>query len=193
MSGKNPKKSSNGGKRKSLIPASLDALRKLGAPEGSRPAKGTPPAARPTSSTQPPVRDAAPKGIQTFDSALLATTATSLWYLKTKFFRKEWGDVEPTDDDPRVRKALARLEKGMDALRSIGLVVEDPTRRRYSAGSESMKAIQIEPTESVTFEVVTETVQPVVYLGDRLIQRGEVFVAVPVEPTAAPQPPGQNP
>jgi hypothetical protein len=110
----------------------------------------------------------------------LAAVATCLWYLKTKFFKRAWDLGDMQDDDPRVRRALSRLNKGIDTLSEAGVSLEDPTNRRYPPGSESlMRPIQTQPTPGLTFERVSETVTPIVYRNDRLIQRGEVFVAVP--------------
>ncbi|MCC5829131.1 MAG: hypothetical protein JJU36_06750 [Phycisphaeraceae bacterium] len=117
---------------------------------------------------------------------LAAEFATCLWYLKTKHFKREWDDDETGDDDPRVRRALGRLNKSIEALGESGIEVHDPTNKRYPAGGEGMmRPIQLVPTAGITFEVVTETVAPIIYRDDRLIQRGEVFVAVPKEDSVA--------
>ena len=115
---------------------------------------------------------------------LVAEFATCLWYLKTKHFRREWGDTGSSDDDPRVRRALSRLNKSIELLTESGIEVDDPINKRYPQGGEGMmRPIQFLPTAGVTFEVVSETVAPIIYREDRLIQRGEVFVAVPKEDT----------
>lgn len=113
---------------------------------------------------------------------MLAEVATSMWYLKTKHFRKAWDDDDPDLEDRRERRALGRLAKGIEALTEAGVEVHDPTNERYPAGGEAtMKPIQLDPTPGISFATVTETVRPVVYLGQARIQRGEVFVAVPLE------------
>lgn len=117
---------------------------------------------------------------------LVAEFATCLWYLKTKHFKQEWGAVESKDDDPRVRRALSRLNRSIELLAENGIEVDDPTNKRYPQGGEGMmRPIQFLPTAGLTFEVVTETVAPIIYRNDRLIQRGEVFVAVPKEEATA--------
>ncbi|MFW6106895.1 MAG: hypothetical protein ACOC8H_01915 [bacterium] len=116
---------------------------------------------------------------------LVAELATCLWYLKTKHFKREWDDPETGDDNPRVRRALNRMNKSMDVLKENGIEVCDPTNKRYPPGGEGMmRPIQFLPTPGLTFEVVSETVAPIIYRDDRLIQRGEVFVAVPKEGAA---------
>jgi len=117
---------------------------------------------------------------------LVAEFATSLWYLKTKYFKRAWDDAETGDSDPRIRRALSRLNRSVDALKASGIEVHDPTNKRYPAGGEGMmRPIQFLPAAGLTFEVVSETVTPIIYRNERLIQRGEVFVAVPKEEATA--------
>ena len=114
----------------------------------------------------------------------LAEAATSLWYLKVKFFKRTWDDDSASDDDPRVRRALGRISKGIDALKALGIEVEDRTNKRYPpGGAYLMRPIELTPTEGITYERVTDTVTPIVYFQGKLAQAGEVFVAVPIVPT----------
>jgi len=111
----------------------------------------------------------------------LAEVATCLWYIKTKHFKREWHNEDTTDDDPRTRRTLGRLNKGADSLKKCGLEVADPTGKRYPTGCEAMmRPLDFFPTEGLTYEKVTEVVRPLVYLNGQLIQRAEVFVAVPM-------------
>jgi len=120
---------------------------------------------------------------------MLSEVATSMWYLKTKHFRKAWDDDDPELEDRRERRALGRLAKGIEALKEAGVEVHDPTNERYPSGGEAtMKPIQLDPTPGIGFATVTETVRPVVYLRQTRIQRGEVFVAVPLEGDGVPAP-----
>lgn len=120
---------------------------------------------------------------------MIAEIATTLWYLKTKHFKRDWENEDSSDDDPRVRRALGRLNKGLDALKEDGVEIQDPTNKHYRAGSEgTMRPIQFDQTPGLTYQKVTDTVVPIVYVKGRIIQRGEVFVAVPGEtPSHQPQ------
>jgi hypothetical protein len=112
---------------------------------------------------------------------VLGEVATLIWHLKTRHFGRQWSDSDPDADDPRDRRALARLQRAVDALAKGGIMIEDPTGWRYPDGGEGwMKPVQITPTPGVEASVVTDTVRPIVYRDDRLIQRGEVFVASPI-------------
>lgn len=130
----------------------------------------------------PPIEQKGAPADPQLASRLLAEVATCLWYLKTKYFKHEWDDHDGEDDDPRVRRALKRLRKSVDMLHENGIEVHDPSNKRYPPGSEGlMRPIQFLPTAGLTFEMVNETVSPIIYFNDRLLQRGEVFVAVPKE------------
>ncbi len=113
-------------------------------------------------------------------AAALAEVATCFWYLKTKHFKKEWQNEDTADDDPRTRRTLGRLNKGVDAIKKCGIEVVDPTGKRYPSGGEAMmRPLDFVPTDGITFETVTEAVLPMVYWNGHLVQRAEVFVAVP--------------
>jgi hypothetical protein len=117
---------------------------------------------------------------------VVADVATCLWYLKTKYFKRDWSDLDPESDDAKERRALGRLERGIEALVQAGIEVHDPTNDRFPIGGEGMmKALQTVPTPGLSHATVTETVRPIVYRGDRQIQRAEVFLAVP-DAAAAP-------
>jgi hypothetical protein len=143
------------------------------------------PSAPVAESPAPAAKPSAPDGAPTPDE-LVAGFANCLWYLKTKHFKRAWEDPETGDDDPRVRRALGRLNKSAELLEQGGVEVHDPTNQRYPAGGEGMmRPIQFLPTAGLTFEMVSETVLPIIYRHDRLIQRGEVFVSVPKEEGSA--------
>lgn len=113
---------------------------------------------------------------------VVAELSTCLWYLKTRYFKRAWDDAETNDDEPRTRRALGRLQKTIQVLSKHGIEVLDPTDKRYPPGGEGMmRPIEFLPTPGLTFEVVNETIAPIIFRGDRLIRRGEVFVAVPIE------------
>ena len=107
--------------------------------------------------------------------------ANCLWYLKTRYFRRQWRDEETADPDARTRHALGRLDRAIRALDKAGIRLVDPTGTRYPAGGEAMMTpLQFEPTAEVSADTVSETARPLVFKGNSLIQRGEVFVAVPL-------------
>jgi hypothetical protein len=122
-----------------------------------------------------------PPPIPAIPPDLVIEVANCFWYVKTKHFRKDWTDDEAADDDPRARRTLGRLNRGIKALEDAGIKLIDPKGTRYPQGGEGlMRPIQFDPTAGMTVEMVSETVRPMVFLGDYLIQRAEVFVAVPL-------------
>ena len=111
---------------------------------------------------------------------VVAEVATCLWYLKTKYFKRAWPDAEVSDDDPKVRRALSRLNKCIGLLKDSGIEVHDPVNERYPyGGTSTMRLIEHVPTAGITVERVSETVAPMVHCDGQLIQRAEVFVSVP--------------
>jgi hypothetical protein len=149
----------------------------------------TPPASQPI--TEMPYTDESLMPMASVASdTVIAEAATCLWYLKTKYFKRDWKSEDATDDDPRTRRAIGRLNKCLDALKANGIEIDDPTNTRYPSGGENMmRPIEFQPTAGLTYERVTETIAPIVYRNGQLIQRGEVFVAVPMEDVAPSPPP----
>ncbi|MDF1798891.1 MAG: hypothetical protein P1V81_06925 [Planctomycetota bacterium] len=146
-------------------------------PPRIREPKAEPEPSAPVPLAQPSFPDELPE-----DDALVATMATCIWYLKTKHFKRAWGDLDASDEDPLVRRSLGRINRVIDKLEKGNVELQDPTNERYPSGGEhTMRPIQFTPTAGVSFEVVTETVVPVIYRNDRKIQVGEVFVATPIE------------
>lgn len=118
---------------------------------------------------------------------VVSELANCLWYLKTKYFRRQWRDEETADPDARTRHALSRLDRAIRALDKAGIRLVDPTGTRYPAGGEAMMTpLQFEPTAGVSTDTVSETARPMVFRGNSLIQRGEVFVSVPLRHDVAP-------
>jgi hypothetical protein len=111
----------------------------------------------------------------------LIELANSLWYLKTKYFKRAWTDTLCDDDDPRSRRALSRINKAVDSLADLKIIVTDPIGTRYAAGGQAMiSPIQFIPTEGISDERISEVIAPVIFASDDLIQRGQVFVSVPL-------------
>lgn len=185
------------GVKSSGISKVIDDLRQCAFPVEFRialPSGSVPAEVAPSVSADPP--SVGPRSISAADLSIvpiaLAEIGTCLWYLKTRHFKREWLNQDTADDDPRTRRTLGRLSKGLDALKRCGIEVEDPIGRRYAAGSEAMmKPLDFAPTEGLTYDKVIETVTPLVYFHGRIIQRAEVFVAVPPASAETPVAPSE--
>jgi len=102
---------------------------------------------------------------------LLADLATCLWDIERK--------LKPLPDqeiDKKHRLAYRRAIKGLDALLAFGVKIEDLTGKPVPVGA-ALK-MNLLPTPGTTEEVVADTVSPTIYLSERPIQLGEVWVAV---------------
>jgi hypothetical protein len=117
----------------------------------------------------------------TFQAETVTELVNCLWYLKTKYFRRKLLDDADDESDPRARHALRRIDRSLKALEAVSIRLVDPTGTRYPPGGEGMMSpLQFEPTAGISMDTVSETFRPLVFSGNRLIQRGEVFVSVPL-------------
>lgn len=113
--------------------------------------------------------------------------ANCMWYLKTRYFRRQWLDADSADPDARTRHALNRLDRAIRALDKAGITLVDPIGMRYPPGGEAMMTpLQFEPTAGISTDTVSQTARPMVFRGRSLIQRGEVFVSVPLRQEVRP-------
>lgn len=164
LSGARPAKTAVGGRRRRVDPESVGVV---ATPAPDRLASAG-------EGREPPREHAFPEEVVT-------ELANCLWYLKTRYFRRPWLDGETADPDARTRHALSRLDRAIRALDKAGIRLVDPTGTRYPAGGEAMMTpLQFEPTAGVSTDTVSETARPMVFRGNSLIQRGEVFVSVPL-------------
>lgn len=104
----------------------------------------------------------------------IAKVAVCIWDIR----RKLEGN-QAVQQDRKLRLLNRRAESAVMAFQEMGVVIDDPIGRRYTLGSEGSMKPNLLPTEGATTEQIVETVAPIVYRDDRLIGRGEVFVAVP--------------
>jgi hypothetical protein len=108
-----------------------------------------------------------------------AAIATNTWRAKTKM-------TDPVTDE--FREEMKRVGRHIDAiyrnLAESGIVIRDHTGEAYDEG-QPMKVIASKPTVGLDKKRVSETLLPSIFWNDRLIQNGEIEVAIPVTPDAS--------
>jgi hypothetical protein len=107
----------------------------------------------------------------------IAKVAVCLWDIRRKL-----AGSEVVGQDRKLRMLPRRAEAAIAALEDLGVEIDDPIGRPYKTGSEGMNPNFL-PTPGATEERVVETIAPIVYRDERLIGRGDVFVAIraPIE------------
>ncbi|MFE7503768.1 hypothetical protein [Promicromonospora sp. NPDC057488] len=137
---------------------------------------GTPPP-----SDQEPEAGAAPGELA---DETVADLVTEIWRARRKV---DGPDAE--QDAPRaVRWASRYLSAAADRLSAAGIEADGHDGLRFDVGME-LRVLAYQDAADVTEETVIETVRPSVRREGRVIQEGEVIVAVPanVERTHAPE------
>jgi hypothetical protein len=110
------------------------------------------------------------------DATVLADIGVGLWRLKRRILQP-WTD-RPLEEEKR--RAYRHLESVWDTLELAGVEIVDHTDQPFDAGM-SLKVIAFEPMPGLEREQVIETIKPTVYIGDQLVQTGEVVVGTPEE------------
>ena len=145
----------------------------------SAPASGPAPspAADPAPDALPgPQPDALPDDLS---DDVVAGLVTELWRARNKV------DGPGAEQDPprAVRWANRYLAAADDRLVRAGIEVEGHDGLRFDVGMD-LRVLAYQDDPDVTEEIVVETIRPSVRRAGRIIQEGEVIVAVPERPEA---------
>lgn len=104
----------------------------------------------------------------------IAAIATNTWRAKAKM-------ADPTTGE--IREEMKRVGRHIEAiyrnLAELGIVIQDHTGEAYDEG-QPMKVIASKPTPGLDKKRVSETLLPSIFWNDRLIQNGEIEIAVPI-------------
>ncbi len=104
----------------------------------------------------------------------IATAATGLWSC-----HRNLQDPSVHNSSGDVRRAFRHLESTMDKLRGAGLKVIDNKGEPYTPGM-SVDVLVFQPEAGLDREMIIETVEPTVYLGEQRLQMGKVIVGKPL-------------
>ena len=105
---------------------------------------------------------------------IIADIATGVWRMRDKFKKVDMDDLPD-----EIKKAHRYVQSTWDALTTNKVEIRDHTNEKFPQGSPALKVIASQPTPSVQYEVITETIKPTIYYNGRLIQMGQVIVATP--------------
>jgi hypothetical protein len=108
------------------------------------------------------------------NEAFWGELGTRLWRAERQLHRLQ--QVESSDGIERLAR---RFDEITETLRDYGIEILDHTGEKYDAGL-TLKVLQYEPQDSITNEVIKETVKPSVRIRMELIP-GEVIVATPID------------
>lgn len=105
----------------------------------------------------------------------LADLATNVWRLRQKM-------LQPGTDQPleEMRRVYRHVEAIWDSLNGQGVEICGHTGEVLPQGGVyGLKVLACQPTSGTNREHVLETIKPTIRLGGRIIQMGEVILAVP--------------
>jgi hypothetical protein len=103
----------------------------------------------------------------------LADLGTHLWRLRGRMVVEETG--EPKEE---VRRAYRYLQSAWQDLMEMGIEIQDHVDCEYAPGM-ALKVLAFEPQEGITSETIVEVIKPSIYFQGKVIQMGEVIVAMP--------------
>jgi len=102
-----------------------------------------------------------------------------LWRLRRRM-------IDPDTDRPLedMRKPFRHLESVWDTLAEAGVDIRDHTNELVPEyGSIGLNVLAYQPMPGMTRERVIETVKPSIYVGERLVQMGQVIIGTPEKPS----------
>jgi hypothetical protein len=96
------------------------------------------------------------------------------------YFRLKKKMLDPTTGEPQ--EPMARVYKDIDRicrhLEDMGFKIQDHTGDAYDDG-QPMKVITSNPRPDATRKYVLETLTPTIYWNERIVQHGEIEIAIP--------------
>jgi hypothetical protein len=108
------------------------------------------------------------------DLRVLVSIATNTWRARTKMTDPITGEI---------REEMKRVGRHVEAIyrnfAELGIVIRDHTGEAYDEG-QPMKVVASKPTAGLDKKRVSETLLPSIFWNDRLIQNGEIEIAVPI-------------
>ena len=114
-----------------------------------------------------------------FMESVLPDLCTGLWRLRRRMLSP--GTDEPVEE---MKKPFRHLESVWQTLAEAGVEIRDHTDEDVPEyGSLSLSVIAYQPVPGITRERVIETIKPSVYMGDRLLQMGQVIIGTPEKPS----------
>jgi hypothetical protein len=119
----------------------------------------------PASAAEPPL----------VDESVLPDLCTGLWRLRRRM-------IDPGTDRPleEMRKPFRHLESVWDTLADAGVDIRDHTNEPVPEyGSVGLDVLAYQPMPGISRERVIETVKPSIYVGERLVQMGQVIIGTP--------------
>lgn len=106
---------------------------------------------------------------------VLCDVATNAWKAKGRIIDK--GSGEPKDD---MKKIFRNIEEIIDSVKGLGFEIIDRTGEVFDYGLPE-KVIATRPTEGISHETVVEMIKPTICFHGKIIQYGQVELAVPVK------------
>jgi hypothetical protein len=123
----------------------------------------------------------APKDATLKERKLAIDVGTALWRLRQRMVDPETG--QPPDES---RKALRHVEAMWNALRDVGIEIQDHTHLPFRSGL-ALDVVAFQPIDGLSRDTVIETIRPSIYLNDQVIQVGQVVVGTPPGASSSPQ------
>lgn len=104
----------------------------------------------------------------------IANMATAVWRAKIKLEKESQVEL-PIE----LRNLPRHILAAWDALAAGQVHVDDLIGKRYVPGM-AVNVLTFQPLEGIGSELIHETIKPMIYLHDRLIQRADIIVARPL-------------
>ena len=122
--------------------------------------------------------------VERFVEVIPTNITKGLVAIANSYFRAKKKMLDPTTGEPH--EAMSRVYKDLERisrhLEEMGFKIQNHTGDAYDDG-QPMKVITSNPRPEAARKYVLETLLPTIYWNDKIIQHGEIEIAVPSTPT----------
>ena len=124
--------------------------------------------------------------VDRFVEVVPANVTKGLIAIANSYFRARKKMLDPTTGEPH--EAMSRVYKDIERIsrhfEEMGFKIQNHTGDAYDDG-QPMKVITSNPRPEAARKYVLETLLPTIYWNDKIIQHGEIEIAVPSATTTA--------
>ena len=108
------------------------------------------------------------------------SVANQFWRLTTAVIEKDQGEIKGDLNEQDLKRVGRAMDSMKETFESIGIKIIDKTGDAFDPGFPD-QVVTEEPRKGITKEQVIRTIRPTILWQQKMVQRGEIDIAVPEE------------
>lgn len=106
------------------------------------------------------------------------SVANQFWRLTTAVIDKDQGEIKEDLNEQDLKRVGRAMDSMKETFESLGIKIIDKTGDTFDAGFPD-QVVTEEPRKGISKEQVIRTIRPTILWQQKMVQRGEIDIAVP--------------